>query len=338
MKASTGPVRRRLRQLAGGALRTVKLDGPVRARLAARGPGPQAANPSGLLPFVPSGADLDSPAWMALEPWRSALANLDRHLEPDLSNLVELARPLPLLVWGAALLRPSEVFPRACQSLPRMAPAEVQEEWTGSSGAHLLGHSVSFVQHVAMWLSTNGINPQHSLGMDFGVGWGRLARLWLKFAPPGNLVAADAWDLSLQHARDCGLRNRLVQTDALLEEIPVDAGQLDFAWAFSVFTHLSEPAFRSCLAGLARMLREGGALVFTVRPHQYWSMQGAEVPAPDTPLVHVPDPRGGGTYGDTSVGTPWLERLCVDSGFDPPRYEWSASDPYQILVLTRRAS
>jgi hypothetical protein len=287
--------------------------------------------------LTPGGADLEDPTWLALDPWRGRLAELDNELAPDLSNVVELARPLPLVVWGAALLRPAEVFPRASAYLPRMPPASVQREWVGDAGASLLDRSVGALRQVNLWLLANGIDPAQSKGMDFGVGWGRLARLWLKFAPPEGLVGADAWNLSLQHARDCGIRNSLILSDANLDPPPLSDGELDFAWAFSVFTHLSEAAFRACLAGLTRMLRVDGALVFTVRPHQYWAYADAEIPPPTTPIHHVPDPRGGGYYGDTTVGMAWLEDVCREAGLAAPRYEWSTNEPYQVLVLTTRA-
>ena len=60
----------------------------------------------------------------------------------------------------------------------------------------------------------------------------------------------------------------LAQSDFLPERLPFDE-PFDLAYAFSVFTHLSEAAHERCLAALHAGLRPGGILVVTIRPPAY---------------------------------------------------------------------
>lgn len=279
----------------------------------------------------PAGADLDGQDWLRLQPWSGALRRVDAHLKEDLSNLSDLLRTVPLAVWGAALLVPESTFPRAHRFLPTMPADEVQDSWTGRHGASLLGQSVDFLLHVVGWLGACGI-PCAAHGMDFGIGWGRHARLWLKYAPPSALLGADAWSVSLDHARGCRLKNRLALTDPVMAEPP--ARDLDFVWAFSVFTHLDPPAFDACLRAVVASLRPGGAIILTFRPHEYWPLVGQRLPAPGTGFHFVPHNRE--NFGDTSVDVEWLSDRFVRCGLERPHLEWSPSDPYQVIAMSRR--
>lgn len=196
--------------------------------------------------------------WVNLTFWKDELTRFDQEVNADLSNSHELLKNIPLAVWGATLLQPEEYFPRAAKFLPIMPSNEVQNNWTGACGTVLLELSFSFVQQVIMHIAELNIHLKDAKVLDFGIGWGRLARLWLKYLPPAQLDGCDAWDISLNHARACNLQNRLVKSDSLLEELPFPNNHFDMIYAFSIFTHLDEIAFTHCLSGIAKMLKQGG--------------------------------------------------------------------------------
>ena len=268
------------------------------------------------------------------EPWRTILRQVDADIKADLSNLPALLGRVPLAIWAAALLSPPTFFPRSHPHLPVMASPQIQLKYNAGHGAALLLRSVDFVKQTTIWLGTCGINVRAARGMDFGIGWGRLARLWLKYATPSALLGADAWKPSLDEARGCNLRNRLLLTQAVLTEPP--AKGLDFVWACSVFTHLDREAFEACLLQLGRSLRPGGALVFSVRPHEFMGRIGKPVPEPHEPFVYHTHPAGAAHFGNTSVSPAWVAAECLRAGLETPALEWSPRDPFQVLVLTRR--
>lgn len=271
------------------------------------------------------------PVWT--REWTNELRRVDAEVRPDLSNLPDLLRPVPLAAWGTALLHTREVFPRSGQHLPVMPSGEVQERWTGARGERLLLQSLDFVREVTSWLRLCDIDPAGARGLDFGIGWGRLARLWLKYAPPQALIGADAWQDALDLVADCHLANPLIHTDEVPHAPP--ARDLDFAWAFSVFTHLDEVAFDACLSSLRGSLRPGGALIFTCLPHAYWARAGARAAHTGERFVHQRD-EGRSHYGWTTVSRPWVAERCSSTGLALPGFALSALDPYQLVVLTRR--
>jgi SAM-dependent methyltransferase len=285
-----------------------------------------------------SGADLDDLSWSRLLLWRQELELLDRKLVPDLSNLPELLDRVPLAIWGQVLQDPSAVFSRADVYLPTMPSPDVQRAWTGLSGGPLLRQSVDFMAQVVLACAEAGIDPKVADVLDFGIGWGRLSRLWLKYAVPSRLVGCDAWESSIELGRDCQLPNELVLSDPLLGELPVAAASRDVVYAFSVFTSLGDVAFPRCLAGIRSMLKPGGVAVFTVRPPEYWSLR-SDVPnalrdaeSQDMFFRRYPDRE---QYGDTSVSLHYLDEVCAASGLGRPSLEWFPADPHQVVVRAR---
>jgi SAM-dependent methyltransferase len=288
-----------------------------------------------------SGAVLDDMSWARLLPWRDAVQHLDRELAPDLSNLVTLLRPIPLAVWGQLLLRPNGLLGRADALLPVMPTSHVQQAWTGLSDGLLLRQSVAFIERILASAATLGVRVPDAQVLDFGVGWGRISSLAMKFWPITNIVGCDAWSTSLDLARACRLPITLIESDPLLRVLPVPDSSQDLVFAASVFTSLSEEAFEHCLNGLSRVLRTGGGIVFTVRPPEYWALR-RELPtalrdAETADFYFHPYPEQP-HYGDASVSQAFLTSACARAGLADLALEWLPSDPHQVFVSARRAT
>lgn len=286
-----------------------------------------------------SGAALDDISWTRLTPWRDEIVRLDRELRPDLSNLNELLRRIPVAVWGQLLFDPARHFGRADLFLPQMPDATIQEAWTGLSGGRLLRQSIAFIDRIVNACAEAGVSPFQARVLDFGVGWGRLAMLLLKYTRPQNLVGCDAWESSLEEARRLRLPIELKLSDPLLDTLPVAASSLDVAYAFSVFTSLGPNAFPKCLSGLARTLKPGGVVLFTVRPPEYWALRRDAADALRTAErseFHFRPYRDRDEYGDTSVSLDYLDQVCLSSGLGRPSLEWAPVDPHQLVVCARK--
>jgi SAM-dependent methyltransferase len=284
--------------------------------------------------------------WIREPLWAPFIEQLDENLAEDLSNVAELASKIPLRVFGQILLDPSLWLPTRGHLLPVMPPDEVQMQWTGKFGEALLQQSLDFIRCVSAAAAMEGIDVSTSLALDFGIGWGRLARLWLRYAPPELLRGCDAWTNSLELARASGLRNEMVQSDPLLGVLPFPPSSFDIAWAFSVLTHTSPSAFASITSGVARMLRPGGIFAFTVRPDSYWTLPGPQELLDRGNTLGLVESNGikylkhvaeNPDYGDTSVTVDYLHRTCRSAGLEIAQLDWSESDPYQIVVVARSA-
>ena len=92
--------------------------------------------------------------------------------------------------------------------------------------------------------------------LDFGCGWGRLTRMLARDVAPGNLFGCDPAQGILDVCRADRVPAELARSDFLPQRVPFD-GPFDLAFAFSVFTHLSERAAEASLDALHAALAPG---------------------------------------------------------------------------------
>ena len=122
---------------------------------------------------------------------------------------------------------PDREFPTLSKALPRMATAEVQTQWTGSSGLTLLKQSCNFVRSAAYHFNRLTSRPlDGSAILDYGCGYGRLARLMYYFSDPARLYGVDPWERSIAICHDCGLGENFRVSDYLPKDLPVGAKKL----------------------------------------------------------------------------------------------------------------
>jgi SAM-dependent methyltransferase len=100
--------------------------------------------------------------------------------------------------------------------------------------------------------------------LDFGVGWGRLLRLFAHDVPRRQLFGVDIDPDVLRVCAATGAPGavRMVEPGGPL---PFPDGWFGLVYAYSVFSHLSEGAALGAFGELARVLRPGGQLTFTTQ-------------------------------------------------------------------------
>lgn len=147
----------------------------------------------------------------------------------------------------------------------RWPPEPVQLQYTGTSGDKLLVQATNFLSLLAKHVDLTGTWQ----GLDYGVGWGRMASLMTHYGTADQLDCVDAWAVSLDHARSCGLANRMSQVSPLVRPDELPRTGYDFAFAYSIFTHLPAAAMAHNVGVLLRALKPGGTLLFTVREPRF---------------------------------------------------------------------
>jgi SAM-dependent methyltransferase len=108
------------------------------------------------------------------------------------------------------------------------------------------------------------------------------------------------------------------------ESLPFD-DRFDPVYAFSVFTHLSEPTHLALLRAIHAGLADGGLLVATIRPPAY-ARNG----------VHEAQPSGGEvTFGEAVVNLPYVRERWGEL-FELLDVGLMLDDIYQVVLTLRR--
>lgn len=166
--------------------------------------------------------------------------------------------------------------------LPGFPAEELQSQTVGSAYEKTLEEASNFYRYAKAACASHGkpIQPGTEI-LDFGVGWGRILRFFLKDVDAATLHGVDTSDKYLEAARQTGVPGQLKQIDPK-GRLPYDDRAFDLAYAYSVFTHLPEHMQDHWLADIARTLRPGGLLVATVEPPRfldYFAGMDAEDPS-----------------------------------------------------------
>lgn len=270
----------------------------------------------------------------------------------DRTSVLRSLRTLGLDDFGLLMFSmPDARYPRISRLLPRMASEEVQLNWTGASGTNLLIQTLDFVRSACYnYTRFTGRSLDGRAVLDFGCGYGRIARLFYYFVDPSRFHGVDPWDESIRACAEAGLTENFFLSDYLPDDLPTGAARFDLIYAFSVFTHLSERATRTSIGTLLDKLNPDGVLVITIRPIEYWQVDRHVAHTGDGKcdeltrlhrergfafLPHVRQAVDGDvTYGDTSISLDWLRENF--SGARLLGIDRSLKDPYQIYVFLQR--
>ena len=190
-------------------------------------------------PTLPAGARYDS--WLTqLDGDR--LAGIDASCQEPGPRPYAPFADLDVDLWALLLTQQYEVYPNIRALLPDVPDPALQEMWNGASGARLAAQSAAFYTKLIERYARHGTGPlRESRVLDFGCGWGRLTRLLARDVDPGRLYGCDPAEPILDVCRDNGVPATLARTDFAPEQLPFSE-RFDLAFAFSVFTHLSEEA------------------------------------------------------------------------------------------------
>src|SRR3954466_268129 len=124
------------------------------------------------------------------------------------------------------------------------------------------------VEAIVSLLRQNGVEPRTlDTALEFGCGVGRILRHW-RDDRPRQLHGTDYNEKLVAWCR----RNYPFATfavNSLTGPLPYPASTFDFAYAWSVFTHLDEALCRDWMIELARIVKPGGLLFATFHGEFY---------------------------------------------------------------------
>lgn len=283
------------------------------------------------------------------------------HYEPILKLLNEMPEglesedfrdkllTLPVELWGHMLWGTHHIakYPRLCSFAPKLPSVEVQSRFVGGSGEKMLPRNADFMRMFEAGVSTALNRPLRNLRiLDYGCGWGRLTRYFLRYCAPGDLVAADP---------DKPMVDELIREHfpAEVKNIPylpetLDVGEdFDVVNLYSVFTHLPDWLLASIMKLLLRVVKPNSVVVFTVRAPEFWPYYSNATKDPrfdnceqehkENGYVFVPLMGKNGqesrNYGDASYS---VERLLdLLDGWRVVKTDLTSNDPFQIIYFVR---
>ena len=174
--------------------------------------------------------------------------------------------------WFDAICKSYETSPFFFEGtlLPTFPPDSVQINTTGQAGPATLKEAFVFYEDCASIFSRLGaaLHADKKL-LDFGIGWGRIARFFLKDIPLGNIHGLDVMAEFVEICKQT-FRSDNFSVTTPFPPTQIAPGQFDFVVGYSVFSHLSEQACLEWMKEFHRITKPGALVALTTRGRPFF--------------------------------------------------------------------
>jgi SAM-dependent methyltransferase len=172
-------------------------------------------------------------------------------------------------VWLWLNMTGRELCPWLSDYLPGLADPELRERLTGMRVEVALRDGFNFYRLCKELFERYAAPLSDSARvLDFGCGWGRIIRFFLRDIEPTGLVGVDVSEEAIAACRET---NQWCSFEQIHPFPPIgfDDASFDLIFLYSVFSHLTEQAHLQWLAEFDRILKAGGVLIATTWPRDY---------------------------------------------------------------------
>ncbi|MFN6559634.1 MAG: methyltransferase domain-containing protein, partial [Nostoc sp. ChiSLP01] len=153
--------------------------------------------------------------------------------------------------------------------LPGFPSDEIQTSSVGSTAKNNLQEAFNFYCIIKKYLSSFGRNlSSDSHVLDFGCGWGRIIRFFLKDVPINNVYGVDVDEEMINLCRKTVKYGKYnVVNSSPPSDLPSES--FDLIYAYSVFSHLNEATHIKWIEEFSRILKPNGLLIVTTRSRSH---------------------------------------------------------------------
>jgi SAM-dependent methyltransferase len=165
--------------------------------------------------------------------------------------------------WRWLHLEGRDECPFLADYLPSLPPDAVQQQITASLGQTALARGFATYELYKQLVCEHGhaLTPSDVV-LDFGCGWGRIIRYFIRDVQPENLWGIDVNEMAIETCRQTNRWSNFERVNALPPS-PFGDGTFNLVYAFSVFSHLSEESHLAWLDEFERILQPGGVFIST---------------------------------------------------------------------------
>ncbi len=156
------------------------------------------------------------------------------------------------------------------KQLPDFPSDTIQANTTGQAGVDTLKEAFVFYQDCIDTFNELGvpIENEHKL-LDYGIGWGRIARFFLRELPLENIYGLDVMEEFVQICKET-FHSENFSTCTPFPPADISDEKINYIVGYSVFSHLSEDACTSWMQEFHRILQPGGIVAVTTRGRPFF--------------------------------------------------------------------
>ena len=208
------------------------------------------------------------------------LRNQRDHMQPTmpLDNIHDIARRLTRDEWYEMVC--AAITGTAPVPMPGLPPEELQLLLNGRTAAQSMGQAFQIYEIAMNAFETLHPRQPDAAFLDFGAGWGRIWRYFLRDFAPVNMSAFDIPG-ELETFWTHAMLGAQLDVAGPFEPLPFDDESFDLVVSNSVFSHLTEPLNRFSAGELARIMKPGAIFVGTTFGSWHlrtWQQWRAETP------------------------------------------------------------